>query len=170
MITVRSARPRIVVVTGLPCSGKSKLAARLNESWRVPLLCKDTFKESLFESLGTGDREWSRRLSAAAYDLLFQQAGALLALDVPCILEGNFRPRQHDESFARLRAAGARFVQVFCHARAEVLIDRFRERAESGARHAGHVDRDVLSEISAEIAGTEQCPLDIGGRTVVCDT
>jgi predicted kinase len=56
----------LILVTGPPASGKTTLAQPLARQLGVPLLGKDTVKEALFDTLGTGDRAWSRRLGAPA--------------------------------------------------------------------------------------------------------
>ncbi len=58
-----SATP-IVLVTGPPASGKSFVAALVAERFGLPLIAKDAIKETLFESLGTGDVAWSQRPDA----------------------------------------------------------------------------------------------------------
>ena len=45
------ARP-LVVVSGLPVSGKSTVAAILNDALSLPLLDKDSILEALFDTLG----------------------------------------------------------------------------------------------------------------------
>ena len=45
----------LVVVTGLPGSGKTTIAGPLAAELGWPLLGKDTIKEALFDALGTGD-------------------------------------------------------------------------------------------------------------------
>jgi predicted kinase len=45
----------LVLVTGPPASGKTSLAQPLARHLGRPLLGKDTIKEALFDSLGTGD-------------------------------------------------------------------------------------------------------------------
>jgi predicted kinase len=55
----------LLVVTGAPATGKSTIATRLATTLGWPLLAKDDLKEALFDVLGTGDRQWSRRLSDA---------------------------------------------------------------------------------------------------------
>ena len=42
-------------------------------------LGKETIKEALFDTLGTGDRAWSRRLGAASYGVLLAMLGEVPA-------------------------------------------------------------------------------------------
>jgi hypothetical protein len=82
----------LIVISGPPASGKSALAACLQARHRWPLLAKDTIKECLFDSLGVGDRTWSRRLSDASFELMFRLAAAALGVTPVLMIEGNFRP------------------------------------------------------------------------------
>jgi predicted kinase len=160
---------KMIVVCGLPCTGKSTLVERLHTELRWPLLCKDDYKELLFDALGYSDRAWSKRVSAAAYALQFFQADQMAASKTSFILEGNFRWNDHRPRFEALSAATA-IVQIHCHADAEVLVQRFRSRAESGGRHPGHVDSDSFEEIERELRGAEQQPLPLSGDVIDCDT
>jgi hypothetical protein len=97
------------------------------------------FKESLFESLGWSDREWSRRIGGASMRLLYTCAAELLAARQSVVLEANFYPRWDMEPLLELqRAHGCRFAQVLCEAPGSLLVERFRQRQLSGARHPGH--------------------------------
>lgn len=166
----------VIVVSGLPCSGKSTLAVRLQMQCQLPLLAKDTFKETLFDTLGYSDREWSRRVSISAYALLFAQARTLLSCEYSCILEANFRVRQHATEFAQLAMFNARFLQIHCHAHVDVLIGRYRQRVspDTTTRHPGHVDKLAADEVLQELRTTMQVPLPLPaaapGDIIDCDT
>jgi predicted kinase len=161
---------RVIVITGLPSSGKSTAAERLAELVGMPLIAKDALKERLFDTLGTRDREWSRQLSRAAYALMFAHAYELARCKQGFILEGNFRWAEHAPSFQRLQASPAEFVQVNCCASPDVLVARFRQRALAGARHPGHVDMQSFDEVATELWSTKQGPLALDGPVVICDT
>lgn len=83
---------RLLVITGVPATGKSTVARRLARRWSVPLIAKDRIKEPLLDVLGAPDAAASRRLSDASFAVLFAVAHELLAAGASVLLEGNFRP------------------------------------------------------------------------------
>jgi glucokinase len=159
---------RVILIGGLPASGKSVLADRLRMELRWPLLGKDMYKETLFDSLGVRDREWSRRLSAAAYALMFAEASRMADCNINCILEGNFRWLEQRERLLALLASDAQVVQVVCRAEPDVLIERFRARAHS--RHPGHADDKGLLDLERELRAGVQAALPLDAPLVECDT
>jgi predicted kinase len=146
----------LVIVNGAPASGKTTLAAPLAQEFRLPLIQKDAIKETLFDALGTGDVDWSRRLSEASFEMMFTLARGPGSK----ILEGNFRPDQKD----RLLDLGASPIEIFCHCSPEELVRRFEGRAQE--RHPGHhpLTREELVERA------QYGPLDLGGPMLRVDT
>jgi len=153
--------PLLIVVTGAPGSGKSTVAQALAYELALPLLAKDDVKEALFEALGTGDREWSRKLGRATYEVLFVVARRLLESGASCILESNF-----SQADALRSLPPARIVQIFCTAPAEVILDRYSHRT----RHPGHLDGEIVAELRERIGDEEWKPLDLEGQLVHLDT
>src|ERR1700761_3144186 len=140
------------MVSGAPASGKSALADGLAQLLGLPLLSKDTIKESLFEALGSdlgskvsSPAELSRLLSRVAMDVLWSVA--------PCcpqvILEANFRPKsQHErERFAALQG---RKLEVYCHCTPEEAARRFRERAITARHHPAPSMKTISAEVLEE--------------------
>ena len=66
---------RVVLVNGVPASGKSTVARTIAETNSWPLLALDTLKEALFAHLGTGDRDYNRLLGRASYQAVFALIG-----------------------------------------------------------------------------------------------
>jgi predicted kinase len=162
-----SRTPLLVVVTGPPASGKTTLARELAVELRLPLLAKDDVKEQLFDSLGTGDRAWSRALGSAAFEVLFRVSSELLRSGTAHLLEGNFGP----ESEASLRGLPPhRPLQILCTAPRDVLLQRFGERASGGARHIGHLDEAIHAEVAAGLRDRRWPALQLGGEPIVVDT
>jgi predicted kinase len=149
----------LVLVTGPPASGKTTLARPLAGHLGLPLLGKDTIKEALFDTLGVGDRVWSRRLGAASYQVLLTLLG-----DIPAaVADANFYPSHRPA----LLAACQRPIEVFCRCPATEVERRFDQRAP--IRHPGHVDhildRDAKTRLFAGAA-----PLGLGGPVLEVDT
>jgi predicted kinase len=154
--------PRLVLVGGAPGSGKSTLARRLAAALGLPLLMKDEFKETLFDTVAAGgpDAEQSAQLGRAAYALLYAVGHRLVDAGVGAVLESNFYRGWAEPELAPLLARACA-VQVHCGGDAEVIVRRYRERAERGERHAGHSDVTVIPRLRAYLASGRCDPLDL---------
>ena len=164
-----TSQATLLVISGVPCTGKSALAREFETKLRWPVLCKDETKELLFAALGWSDREWSRKLSDASYALVFATARKLLANGTSCVLEGNFRRARHPDFLELIRGIDVRRVQVLCKAPGDVIVERFLARAQSGTRHPGHVDMESFAELESELRSGIAEPLPIGGTVLDFD-
>jgi predicted kinase len=154
--------PLLVVVTGPPASGKTTLATALSRELGLPLVAKDAIKERLYETVGTGDREWSRRLGRATYTLIFHWLEEELRAGRSVIVESNFTAAAAS-SFAELPAHRA--LQLFCTASRELVIERYAARS----RHAGHLDDVILDELRAGEHEEQWSPLPLAGELLELD-
>jgi predicted kinase len=152
------------VVTGPPGSGKTTVAALLRERLGLPLIAKDTLKETLGESLGTRSREDSQRLGSAVFEAMTLLVHELLAHGVSLIVEGNFTER----STLLKSLPPARISQVHVSASPDVLRTRMIERETH--LHPVHYDREAADDVAARAAAGEWEPLPLDGTLLRIDT
>lgn len=147
----------LVVVSGLPASGKSTLAHDLADRLGLPLLDKDTILEALFDSLGCEGPEDRSRLSRAADEVLFRLAGQ--------VRDAVLVSWWHPDAPARLSAVGVQLVEVHCDCPVELAAERFSRRR----RHAGHLDhlRTPAEHLASLRRAAEVAPGAIGAGELV---
>jgi predicted kinase len=145
---------RIVLVNGLPGSGKSTLTVPLARALAAPALSKDTVKEALAEVV---DARTTVHAGAASMEAVWLLAAAPL----PCVVIESwwFRPRDLDHARRGLATAGADVVvEVWCDVPASTAQRRLRRRT---GRHVVHGDsRDMEAEWAQWAAHGE--PLGLG--------
>ena len=168
-----STRPTLIVVRGLPATGKSTLAEQLRGDLGWPLFAKDHFKELLHDVLVSDaprvTREVSELLGKQSIALVVDQARHLLELGHPCIVEANFLPWLAGETLAPLtHIASTR--QVHCTLPDAMVLERYRERASAGDRHPVHVGGDDTSELERRITAGAGQSLPLPGPTLEVDT
>jgi predicted kinase len=160
----------LIIVTGLPCSGKTSLGRQLSRLHKIPFISKDGFKERLFDTLGWSDRARSKKLSGASYEMMFYVLEELLEVGQSCVLEANFDSQVHSEPLAKItQKFETRVVQIHCVTEQEILLERFKSRWKSGKRHQGHADEVMLPEMESLVKQEIQ-PLELPGSVFELDT
>lgn len=149
----RSARPRassdntkrVVLVNGVPASGKSGVARALSERTGWPVLGLDTIKNPFLEAIEGVDRPFNRVLGRASYKAIFSiireaPAGSTFIVDAWF----GFQPLELlDEHLAMAGITAA--VELWCHAPPDTIADRYAARAAS--RLPGHPGPEYAGEL-----------------------
>ena len=128
---------KLIIVSGIPASGKSTLGRKIADELSIPFLDKDDILESLFNSLGTGDHEWRRRLSRASDVVLLS---VLSQLNEAVAVSFWRHPLSQSEDSGtpidQFADSAAVIVEVYCDCDHDLAAARF----ESRRRHPGHLD------------------------------
>lgn len=144
MVALGSGR-RAVLVNGVPASGKSSVAEALSRRTGWPILSLDTVKNPFLIEFAPVDRPTNRRFGYASFDAIFDMIGQH-APDATVIIDAWFGFRPPEALLAGLDRAGiTQAVEVWCHARPEVVAGRYAARV--GTRPAGHPGLDYVPEL-----------------------
>ena len=141
----------LIILTGLPATGKSTLAAALVAETGWPLLAKDAVKEPLMAQLAGYGAAHSRCLSDASFALLFALLPPVLATARGVILEGNFRSGEHEAALGA-SCAGRAVLQVLCRLPEAQRLARATAR-DSGRAVAGQLAYNARCDRFLELPG-----------------
>jgi predicted kinase len=128
--------PKLIIVCGLPGSGKTTLASDLESKIRAVRFSPDDWMDSL--SLDLYDEGRRARIEALQWKL----AQELLALGLTVIIEwGTWARSERDALRLRARALGAAVELHYVSAPVDVLFDRIQARD----RENPPIERDAVS-------------------------
>lgn len=147
-----------ILVSGIPASGKSTMAAYLSQALGIPMVSKDGVKELLYDTIGFEGRAQKVKLGDAAMAIMYDMARICLCCGQSVILENNFEYASH-VGLERLTAAyPCPVLTVQMTGDWRVLYERFRLRNESESRHLGHVVNDRYPPLPGGQTRTDTMP------------
>ena len=155
---LRQTRVRLVLVGGLPGTGKSTLAAALLADRDATLLRSDVLRKELVglppgqsAAAAVGKGVYREEMSARTYTELLRRARAALQRGQSVVLDASWSSAGRRADAARVAAETASdLVELQCTAPREVALDRIRRRtaigndaSDAGIRRDGGSDRPV---------------------------
>ena len=132
-------KPTLVLISGAPGTGKTVLAQRLAAALPVAVIEKDVIKETLFDTLGERDLEWSKRLGAAAFAFLDMCVQSHLKAGQSVVAEAAFWREPGVLWLDRMKQQyNFHILEMHCHAALETVLRRIACGEDSNDRHSGH--------------------------------
>lgn len=148
----------VLIVNGLPASGKSTLGRWLADRLSWPFISRDTLKEPVFDALGIRDRETNRALGRGIHEGMWAMVGEFPD-QVSVVVESWFGASSLPLVRAGLeRARCAHVAEVWCEAPVELLVERYLARV--AVRHPAHPGAEFEPELRR--LASEAAPLGVG--------
>ena len=144
---VSSQGKRVVLVNGVPASGKSRLAKALSQRAGWPILSLDGIKNPFLQHIGPVDRDFNRTLGKASYQAIWSfiaeaPAGSTFIIDAWF----GFQPKAQLEAY--IDAAKIEHVaELWCKVPGSVAGERYASRLED--RLPGHPGAEYVPELIA---------------------
>jgi len=163
-------KPKLIIISGFPATGKTRLAKEISKKFELPLVCADEIKELMFDRIGNWENsEIFDGVSKASYDMLYYSIGKILSTGKSCIMEAFLRAKMAKPRIAKLKkdfGCDILQIQMWCHS--DKLIDRFKKRIGTAERHLCHPDNFPLDEFITKKGKSD--PVEIEGETVLIDS
>ena len=160
MARAATAGKRVVLVNGVPASGKSSVARALSARTGWPILGLDTIKNPFLEAIETVDRPFNRVLGRASYKAIFSviaeaPAGSTFIVDAWF----GFQPLELLDAHLAMAGVTAK-AELWCHAAPDIVAERYAKRA--GSRLPGHPGPEYAEELrllAARATSTGRAPI-----------
>jgi predicted kinase len=140
----------IILMAGLPGTGKTTLARELARHLKGRVLSKDEFRHSLF---APEEIEYSSRQDDFVLDIMLQTAGYLLARDRELSIFLDGRPFSRRYQIENVTAAAQSLHQpwriVECICSDAIARQRLQSDVDGGAHPAGNRDYRLYLEVKA---------------------
>lgn len=131
-------KPCLIMITGLPGSGKSSFCAYASRKLNLPVLEKDHYKEILFDDIGFKSREEKLKLGTAAMNIMYDHARQLLKMGMSVIMDNNFENASLPGIKKLASETGCRLITLRFEDDIAAIHRRFLKRDKDPRRHRGH--------------------------------
>jgi AAA domain len=127
-----------IVVSGIPGSGKTTVGQKIAAKLILSYYDKDEILEGLFESLGTGDATWRKKLSRASDEILIRLATHSAGAVVTSFWRNQKTFPDSGTPVDWLWGLSEKVLEIYCFCEPELAATRFKNRK----RHQGHLDEN----------------------------
>ncbi|CAI1645067.1 Chloramphenicol phosphotransferase-like protein [Serratia liquefaciens] len=147
MTSTDSDGKTVILVNGVPASGKSTVARALAHHFDLPYLSLDGIKEPFMARLDNINRELNRQLGYAAYQAIWSMV-AQAPLRCIYVIDAWFGFQSREQLRQYLREAGVtQVLEVWNQISGELAAERYAAR--TGQRPKGHPGAEYLPELRA---------------------
>jgi len=128
----------LIIVAGMPATGKTTLSRKIADAFGMPLLEKDEIKEEMYKIQGYRNLEDRAVADVVANAILLRCARNILESGTSLLVVNNFDPSMAGQVQELVDSTGCRCVTVFLDGDPDVLHARYVARDAVHSRHSVH--------------------------------
>lgn len=122
-----SSKPRCVIVTGRPGSGKTILSKELGKRLWMPVISRDEIKEGYVNTYRVKHDQLPADTNAVVSNFFFDIVNQYLAHQVSIIIEAAFQHKVWEPRIAKIAEIGSPFI-IVCSIDGDIAARRYLQR------------------------------------------
>lgn len=142
-------KKKLIVIAGIPATGKTTYGNKISKELSIPIFSKDKFKEVIYDSIGDDKLEYEqkRRVGITSYSVLYTICEEIMKTGASFIIESNFTSDSAININELLKKYHYESLVIKFDADIKILHKRFLDREKSLERHPGLLANGIFDDI-----------------------